>query len=289
MAAGAPTMSASPLEPAVSPAWLAAHLAEPDVRVVDATWYLPWLHRDAQREFREAHIPGAVYFDIDAIADRRTTLPHMLPDAESFAQSVGALGIGEGDRVIVYGGRHLVASARVWWTFRVFGHDQVAVLDGGFPRWRDEGLPLESGESTPTPRRFLARMRHELVADLDRVRRILKGRGEEVVDARSQGRFVGTEPEPRPGVRSGHIPGSLNLPSDRLFGPEGLLLPPEGLRRAFEAAGLDLDRPVVTTCGSGVTAAVLAFGLYVLGQEYAAVYDGSWTEWGGRTDTPVER
>ncbi|HYM91799.1 MAG TPA: 3-mercaptopyruvate sulfurtransferase [bacterium] len=289
MAAGTPTMSASPLDPAVSPAWVAAHLAEPDVRVVDATWYVPWLHRDAQREFREAHIPGAAYFDIDAIADRRTTLPHMLPDAESFAQSVGALGIGEGDRVIVYGGRHLVASARVWWAFRVFGYDRVAVLDGGFPRWRDEGLPLESGESTPAPRRFLARMRHELVADLDRVRQILEHRGEIVVDARSHGRFVGTEPEPRPGVRSGHIPGSLNLPSDRLFGPEGLLLPPEGLRRAFEAAGLDLDRPAVTACGSGVTAAVLAFGLYVLGREHAAVYDGSWTEWGGRTDTPVER
>ncbi|HKV45588.1 MAG TPA: 3-mercaptopyruvate sulfurtransferase [bacterium] len=282
-------MTASPLQPAVDAAWLSAHLAEPDLRIVDATWYLPTLHRDAREEFRQAHVPGAVYFDIDAIADQRTSLPHMLPDAESFAVAVGALGVGEGDRVVVYGGRHLVASARVWWTFRAFGHDNVAVLDGGFPRWREEGRSVASGEPRPAACRFRARFRPELAADLDRVRQTLVGPGEQVVDARSSGRFVGTEPEPRPGVRSGHIPGSFNLPYERLFGPDGALLSKDGLRDMLGAIGLDLDRPVITSCGSGVTAAVLAFGLYLLGRDHVAVYDGSWTEWGGRTDTPVER
>jgi thiosulfate/3-mercaptopyruvate sulfurtransferase len=277
------------LEPLVTPAWLAAHLGDPDLRIVDATWYLPTLQRDARAEFREAHVPGAVYFDIDAIADRGTALPHMLPDAESFARAAGALGIGDGDRVVVYGGALLVAAARVWWTFRVFGHDAVAVLDGGLPRWRAEGRPLQSGDARPPRRRFTARMRPDLVAGLERVRRAMQDRGEQVIDARSHGRFTGTEPEPRPGVRSGHIPGSLNLPHDRLFQPDGTLRPPDELRRVFASAGVALDRPVLTTCGSGVTASVLAFGLFLAGHRDAAVYDGSWTEWGGRRDTPVER
>jgi thiosulfate/3-mercaptopyruvate sulfurtransferase len=282
-------VTASSLHPAISPAWLSAHLGERDLRIIDATWYLPTLHRDARGEFSQAHIPGAVFFDIDAIADQRTPLPHMLPDAESFATTVGALGIADGDRVVVYGGRHLVASARVWWTFRAFGHDNVAVLDGGLPRWREEGRPVESGEPRPTACRFQARFRPELAADLDRVRQTLSGQGEQVVDARSHGRFVGAEPEPRPGVSSGHIPGSFNLPYDHLFGPDGALLPVERLREAFEAIGLDLQRPVIASCGSGVTAAVLAFGLFLLGRDHTAVYDGSWAEWGGRTDTPIER
>jgi len=279
----------TPPHASVSTEWLAAHLAEPDLRVVDATWYVPWLHHDAREEFRQTHIPGAVFFDIDVVADKNTHLPHMLPGLEAFARSVGTLGIGEGDRIIVYGGLHLVASARVWWTFRAFGYDRVAVLDGGLPRWREEGRSLEAGDATPAPRRFAARTRTELAVNLDGVRRSLESRAAQVIDARPQGRFAGTEPEPRPGIRSGHIPGSVNLPHDRLFGPDGLLLPPEGLRRVFEAAGVDLDRPMITTCGTGVTAAVLAFGLYILGRGDAAVYDGSWTEWGGRDDTPVER
>lgn len=282
-------MTDASFSPVVSTTWLAERLGDPDLRVVDATWYLPTLKRDARAEFRQAHVPGAVYFDIDAIADRKSGLPHMLPDAATFGEAVGALGIGEGDQLVVYAGKYLSASARVWWTFRVFGHDRVAVLDGGFPRWRDEGRPVEAGEPSPPPRRFTARFRPGLVTALEGIRRNLETRREQVVDARSAGRFAGTEPEPRPGLRGGHIPGSLNLPYDRLFREDGMLLAPGDLRRLFEAARVDLDRPIVTTCGSGVTACVLALGLSLVGRPDVAVYDGSWTEWAGREDVPVER
>jgi thiosulfate/3-mercaptopyruvate sulfurtransferase len=275
--------------PVVSTGWLAERLGDPGLRILDATWYLPHLRRDAQAEFREAHIPGAVYFDIDAIADRQQGLPHMLPDAATFAEAVGALGVGDGDRVVVYGGKHLIASARVWWTFRTFGHDRIAVLDGGFPRWREEGRPVEAGAPSPARRHFTARFRPDLVTALDGVRRNLETRAVQVVDARSAGRFAGTEPEPRAGVRSGRIPGSLNLPYDGLFRPDGSLLPAGDLRRRFEDARVDLARPIATTCGSGVSACVLALGLHLAGRPDVPVYDGSWTEWGGREDVPVER
>jgi len=275
--------------PLVSTAWLADHLGRRNVRVVDGSWHMPQLNRDARAEFTEAHIPGAVFFDIDAIADRGSPLPHMLPRAPEFAREVGSLGIGARDRVIVYDSRGVVSAARVWWTFRAFGHDAVAVLDGGFPRWRAEGRPIESGTPAPTPRRFVARLRRRLVRDLASMRLNLTTRRAQVLDARSRGRFLGTEPEPRPSLRAGHIPGSLNLPYDELYQKDGTLLPSDALRRKFEASGLDLERPVVTSCGSGVTASVLALGLYVLGRPSVAVYDGSWTEWGGRADTPVER
>ena len=273
----------------VSTEWLAAHLGESDLRVVDATWYLPSLKRDAGAEYLTAHVPGAVYFDIDAIKDTNNPLPHMLPTADGFAAAVSRLGIRDGDRVVVYGQKYLIASARVWWSFRVFGHDRVAVLDGGFPKWKAEGRPAEAGIVTPAPGRFTARFQPELVRDLARMRANVDSRREQVADARSEGRFVGTEPEPRAGLRSGHIPGSVCLPYDRLFRrDDGTLLPPAALRDVFDKAGVDPGRPVVTTCGSGVSAAVLALGLHVQGLTDVPVYDGSWTEWGGSRDTPIE-
>jgi thiosulfate/3-mercaptopyruvate sulfurtransferase len=275
--------------PLVTTEWLAANLGRRNVRVVDGSWHMPHLKRDARAEFTGAHIPGAVFFDIDAIADSRSSLPHMLARAPEFARSVGALGIGDGDRVIVYDSRGVVSAARVWWTFRAFGHDAVAVLDGGLLRWRAEGRPLESGAPAPRPRRFTARLRRRLVRDLAAIRSNLTTRRAQVLDARSRGRFDGTEPEPRAGLRPGHIPGSLNLPYEQLYRADGTILGPDALRRQFEAAGLDLGKPVVTSCGSGITASVLALGLYTLGRSDVAVYDGSWTEWGGRSDTPVER
>jgi thiosulfate/3-mercaptopyruvate sulfurtransferase len=278
----------APLPTVVSTEWLATRLAEPDLRVLDGTWHMPQLKRDAHAEFVAAHIPGAVFFDIDRIADRGTSLPHMLPRADEFANAVGALGVGSDDRVVVYDTRGVVSAARVWWTFRAFGHERVAVLDGGLRAWKAEKRPVAGGEPTPAPRHFRAALRPEIVRDLDAMRRNVQTHVEQVVDARSRGRFEGTEPEPRAGLRSGHIPGSLNLPYETLYRPDGTLLPPDALRSAFVEAGVDLGRPVTTTCGSGITASVLALALHVVGRPDVAVYDGSWTEWGGRPDTQVE-
>jgi thiosulfate/3-mercaptopyruvate sulfurtransferase len=271
----------------VSTDWLATNLTSPDLRVVDGSWHLPAMKRDPRAEFLESHVPGAVFFDIDAIADTSVPLPHMLPSAEQFAQAVGALGIGTGDRVVVYSRGSVTSAARVWWTFRVFGHDNVAVLDGGFQKWTREGRPVEQGAAKPRPRTFHARFRPALVRDLERMRANVDTHAEQVVDARPRGRFLGTDPEPRPGLRSGHIPGSVNLAPDALFRPDGTILPPDDIRRAFAATGVDLARPVVTTCGSGVAASGLALALHFIGYPDVAVYDGSWTEWGARADTPV--
>jgi thiosulfate/3-mercaptopyruvate sulfurtransferase len=250
---------------------------------------MPHLKRDARAEFTAEHLPGAGFFDIDAIADRTTSLPHMLPAAAQFAEQVGALGIGTGDLVVVYDTRGVISAARVWWTFRAMGHDRVHVLDGGLPKWRAEQRAVESGAHPPRARRFKARLRPALVRTLEQMKDNIQAPREQVLDARSRGRFAGTEPEPRAGLRGGHIPRSLNLPYDTLYRPDGTLLPPDELRRRFESSGLDVDRPVATTCGSGVTASVLALGLHVIGNKAVAVYDGSWSEWGGRDDTPVEQ
>lgn len=274
-------------DPLVSTEWLAAHLDAPDVKVVDATWYLPTLRRDARAEYAEAHIPGTVYFDIDDVADDRSPLPHMLPEPAKFSSRARALGLGDGARIVVYDDNRYSASARVWWMFRVFGHDDVAVLDGGLAKWRAEQRPLSDQPVLPREAHFTARLNHLLFRDLEQMRANLMSRREQVVDARSAGRFAGTEPEPRAGLRAGHIPESCNLPHLELIAPDGTLLPAEALRARFAEAGVDRDRPIVTTCGSGVTASTLALGLYRLGRTDVAVYDGSWSEWGGRSDTPV--
>ena len=276
------------MDAVVKTEWLAKHLGESDLRVVDGTWHMPQAKRDARVEFEAAHVPGATFFDIDAVSDRSTTLPHMLPPAAQFEAAVGALGIGSSDRVVVYDVRGVVSAARVWWTFRAFGHDAVAVLDGGLKKWRAEGRPLERGAASPPPATFTARLRPELVRDLEAMRANIGSRAAQVLDARSAGRFAGSEPEPRAGLRGGHIPGSLNLPYETLYRPDGTLKSLDELRGAVAGAGVDLGQPIVTTCGSGVTASVLALALYLLGRPDVAVYDGSWSEWGGRADTPIE-
>ena len=273
----------------VSSAWLAKHLDAPDIRVVDATWYLPGSGRDARAEYAERHIPGAVFFDIDDIADTTNPLPHMLPGPKKFSSCVGDLGLGDGDRIVVYDAGGWLAAPRVWWTFRAFGHDAVAVLDGGLKKWLAEGRPADDRPMTPRARDFTARVNGRLVRDLEQMLANLTSNREQVFDARAAGRFGATAPEPRAGLRGGHIPGSLNLPYSDLIDPEsGTFLAPAALRSAFTAVGTDLSGPIVATCGSGVTAAVLALGLYLVGSHDVALYDGSWSEWGGHDDTPIE-
>jgi thiosulfate/3-mercaptopyruvate sulfurtransferase len=275
-------------DPLVDTAWLAAHLGAPDVKIADATWFLPTLARRARQEYTEAHIPGAVFFDIDDIADEASPLPHMLPDAVKFSSRMRRLGLGDGTRIVVYDNNRYSASARAWWMLRLFGHPEVAVLDGGLAKWRAEGRPVTDEPVTPKAAHFTPRQNNLLVRDLEQMRANVLSRREQVVDARSHGRFAGTEPEPRAGLRGGHMPGSVCLPHLELIAPDGTLLPGPELRRRFGAAGVDVNRPAVTSCGSGVTASTLALALYRLGRDDIAVYDGSWSEWGGRSDTPVE-
>jgi thiosulfate/3-mercaptopyruvate sulfurtransferase len=276
-------------ESLVDTAWLAKHLSDPDLRLVDATYFLPSQGRNARTEYEAQHIPGAVFFDIDEIADTANPLPHMLPSAEKFTSRMRKLGIGDGNRVVVYDAHGLMSAARAWWMLRLFGHKDVAVLDGGLPKWLAEGRPVEDGPSQPRERHFTARLDHSQVRDKDQIRANLRTRREQVLDARTAGRFNGSEPEVWPGRRSGHIPGSLNLPFAELLDPVSkTLLPAERLRERFRSAGVDLKKPVVTSCGSGITASVLAFGLHLIGHRDVAVYDGSWAEWGLPGDTPVE-
>ncbi len=278
-----------PLPPLVSTDWLAARSGTSGLRVVDASWYLPGTARDAAAEYREGHIPGAVFFDLDAISDQLTPLPHMLPPATEFAAHMARLGLNDSDTLVIYDASGVNLSAgRVWWTFRTFGHGQVAVLDGGFGKWRAEQRPIERGTVTLPPGNFTARLDARAVRDLAAVRANIVNRSEQLVDMRSRGRFDATEQEPRAGLRSGHVPGSINLPYTELVGPDGTLLPAEALRRRLAEAGVDLGRPVIATCGSGTSACALVLALHSIGHTESAVYDGAWSEWGARADTPVE-
>jgi thiosulfate/3-mercaptopyruvate sulfurtransferase len=273
----------------VSTDWLAARLGTSGIRVVDASWYLPGSARDAPAEYKAAHIPGAVFFDLDAISDQQSPLPHMLPSASDFADAMAMLGLNDSDLLVVYDGSGVNLSAgRAWWTFRTFGHEQVAVLDGGMGKWRSEQRPIEQGEGILPRGNFTARLDTRAVRDLVAIRANVVNRTEQLVDVRSHGRFQGVEPEPRPGLRSGHVPGSINLPFTELVTRDGTLLPPEALRRRLVEAGVDLNRPVVATCGSGTSACALVLSLHSIGHTQTAVYDGAWSEWGARADTPVE-
>jgi thiosulfate/3-mercaptopyruvate sulfurtransferase len=272
----------------VSTDWLASRLGSSGLRVVDGSWYLPGSGRDPAAEYAAGHIPGAVFFDLDATSDQATPLPHMLPSPDDFAERMMLLGLNQSDDIVVYDGSGVNLSApRVWWMFRTFGHARVSVLDGGIGKWRWEHRPVEAGVVRLPRGRFTARLNRTSVRDLAAVLTNIQSRVEQLVDLRSAGRFAGVEPEPRPGLRGGHVPGSRNLPFNELVRADGTVLPLPELRRRIEAAGIDLTRPVVATCGSATSACALVLALHLFGQT-AGVYDGAWTEWGGHADTPVE-
>ena len=268
---------------------LARELDAPDLVIIDASWHMPAENRNAYEEYLAEHIPGGIFFDIDEIADTKSGLPHMLPPPEKFSSRMRSMGIGDGSRIVVYDSAGLFSAARVWWTFRVMGVDDVSVLNGGLPKWKREGRPLESGPPrNRTARHFTARRNLDLVRDVSDIKALLKDRSAEIVDARAADRFAGKAPEPRPGLRSGHIPGSHNLPYAKLLNKDGTFKTGPEIERLFEEAGVDLTKPVVASCGSGITASVLALGLAEIGHRRAAVYDGSWSEWGADQNLPIE-
>jgi len=268
---------------------LERELDAPDFVIIDATWYMPSEGKDARGEYLAEHIPGAIFFDIDEIADTSNALPHMLPSPEKFSSRMRSMGIGDGSRVVVYERHGMFSAPRVWWTFRVMGAEDVSVLNGGLPKWKREGRPLLTGEPSPrTTRHFTARHNLDLVRDVDDMKLLVNDKSAIIIDARSPERFAGTAPEPWPGSRSGHIPGSHNLPYGQLLNVDGTLKSTAELHKLFEAAGVDPHKPVVTTCGSGITACVLALALAETGHRRTSVYDGSWAEWGPDESLPIE-
>jgi thiosulfate/3-mercaptopyruvate sulfurtransferase len=280
-------MSFPGADPMISTDWLADRLGSPGLIVIDATWFMPGTPRDARAEHAERHIPGAVFFDIDDISDHANPLPHMLPDPAEFAVHARRLGVEPDSQVVVHDSQGLFSAPRVWWMFRVMGHDQVAVLDGGLPKWMAEDHPVEQGWPQNPHGEFKSHFDAGLVRDLATVLGVVETHAEQIVDARAAARFFGQAPEPRAGLRSGHMPGALSLPSSQVVTSEGMLAPRAALEALFIEAGVDLDRPVLTSCGSGISAAILSLALARLGRWRTPVYDGSWTEWGGLADTPV--
>jgi thiosulfate/3-mercaptopyruvate sulfurtransferase len=282
-------MSADDPRTLVSTAWLEAHLKDPDLRILDASWYLPDMARDAKAEYNEAHIPGARFFDIEEISDKRSGLPHMAPTPEMFISRMRAMGVGDGHQVVIYDGAGLFSAARVWWTFRLMGKQDVAVLDGGFPKWRSEGRPIEDMPPIVRDRHMTVQRQAHLIKDVTQVAAAAKLGDYSIVDARSPGRFSGQEPEPRPGLRSGHIPKAKNVPFKSVLNADGTMKSPEALAKVFADAGVDLKKPVITSCGSGVTASVLNLALERMGKLDHSLYDGSWAEWGMYNDLKVAR
>ena len=282
-------MSRSDPKTLVSTDWLADSLGEPDLRILDASWYLPTQNRDPKAEYAAGHIPGARFFDIDAVSDSNSDLPHMAPPAEKFMSRMRAMGVGDGHRVIVYDGAGLFSAARVWWMFRHMGNTNIAVLDGGLPKWIAERRSVETLAPTVRDRHMTATRNADLVRDVTQVALASKLNQAEIVDARAAERFRGDAPEPRQGLRAGHIPNSKNVPFTTLLNENKTMKPAAELKAIFEAAGVDLSRPIITSCGSGVTAAVLSLALEVIGHRDHSLYDGSWTEWGSYSDLNVEQ